>query len=271
MLSPQEKLRDSEEYENTFVTIVTVVRNDAVRLDKTIRSLKSYYGDSRFEHIIIDGDSSDGTLNLIFEANKHTNVQALSEPDHGLYDGMNKGARLSKGKFLLFLNCGDEILISSNQFFSLESQLIENSCDIACFPCLIQQEKSSYILMPHKPITCMTPTSHQAMLFSKSFMINHSYDIRYKIAADYDLYLQADPSRVINIQSRDPITSIELDGYASNNPALSYKEYIQIAYRRLHGAEKLFSLLRISMKAGAVIFIKKILPKRFVLKLRKLL
>jgi len=268
---PQEEVGDCVEREEIIVTIVTVVRNDATRLDKTIRSLKSYYGDTRFEHIIIDGNSNDGTLSLISEANKYINVKSLSEPDHGLYDGMNKGTDLSKGKFLLFLNCGDEILVSSNQLFSLVGQLLENSLDIACFPCLIQQEKSAYILTPHKPSRYMTPTSHQAMLFSKSFMTNHSYDIRYKVAADYDLYLRADPSRVINIQSRDPITSIELEGYASNNPTLAYKEYIQIACRHLHGAEKLFSLLRIVTKAGVVIFFKKILPKSLILNLRKLL
>jgi putative colanic acid biosynthesis glycosyltransferase len=253
-----------------FLSIVTVVRNDVVRLAKTIGSLESYYGDTRFEHIIIDGESGDGTLDLILDLKRHSNVKIISEIDNGLYDAMNKGIRLAAGEMTLFLNCGDEMLALPENVFSLRSHLLENLFDIICFPCLIDQGEESFILMPDKPIRHKTPTSHQAMFFSKSFLTNNLYDANYKIAADFDLFLRANTVRVMNICTQSPLTSIEVDGYASSHPALAYKEYLQVAYRRLGGIEKYFILMRIASKAVIAIFVKKLLPKKWVNRLRNL-
>jgi glycosyltransferase involved in cell wall biosynthesis len=63
---------------------------------------------NQLEYIIIDGDSKDGTQKEI-EYHKHTLSHFISEPDAGIFSAMNKGATLSRGEYLYFLNAGDRI------------------------------------------------------------------------------------------------------------------------------------------------------------------
>lgn len=91
------------------LTIITVNLNNRVGLEKTINSvIGQNYPD--FEYIIIDGNSTDGSVDLIKQEtpnfqNKRFNW--LSEPDNGVYQAMNKGIRMARGEYLLFLNSGD--------------------------------------------------------------------------------------------------------------------------------------------------------------------
>ena len=70
--------------QEALLSVITVVRNDAKRLVKTIDSLVEFYGDARFEHIVIDGESSDQTLDFLKKNSRHKNFQYLSEPDLSL-------------------------------------------------------------------------------------------------------------------------------------------------------------------------------------------
>lgn len=91
-----------------LVSIVTVVRNDAPGLSQTLRSV---FTQSRqdFEYLVVDGASTDGTLDLV-RAHAAGIEQWVSEPDRGPYDAMAKGARLARGRFVLFMNAGDEFV-----------------------------------------------------------------------------------------------------------------------------------------------------------------
>jgi len=92
-----------------LVSIITVVYNDALALTKTINNLKKQtISRDLFEYVVIDGASNDQTLNVAHQ-NKNFIDVLLSENDHGIYDAMNKGAEIAKGKWLYFLNAGDEL------------------------------------------------------------------------------------------------------------------------------------------------------------------
>ncbi|MBT8578579.1 glycosyltransferase [Polynucleobacter paneuropaeus] len=255
----------------TLLSIVTVVRNDASRLMKTVKSLRAYYDDLRFEHIVIDGASTDETLEVVKNISKYKNVKTISELDNGIYDGMNKAVYLSSGKFLLFLNCGDEMVTTPSKTFYWLDRLSTIPMDIVCFPCLVSKENDSYILKPSRPKKWMTPTSHQAMLFAYSFIRDNLYDASYKISADFDLYLRADKDKVIIFPDMDVLTAIEPVGFASENPILAYREYFQIVDSRFSGLIKYLLLIRIIFKAAVVIVVKNIAPKYWVYKLRKFL
>ena len=87
------------------VTVITVCRNCASTIEATVRSvLAQDYPD--FEYVLVDGASTDGTLEIL---RKHADriSRLVSEPDRGVYDAMNKGVRLAKGEYLLFMNAGD--------------------------------------------------------------------------------------------------------------------------------------------------------------------
>ncbi|HIE73548.1 MAG TPA: glycosyltransferase, partial [Flavobacteriales bacterium] len=91
---------------NPLVTIITVVLNNAKYIEGAIQSILSQKY-KNIEHIIIDGGSNDGTVEII---NKYSGKisQFISEPDNGFYDALNKGINLSNGDVVGILNSDDE-------------------------------------------------------------------------------------------------------------------------------------------------------------------
>lgn len=97
------------------ITIVTVTYNPGALLDVTIDSVERQTY-PHVEHLIVDGNSQDGTMATVHHYQERNSVAATpheivcrSEPDKGLYDAMNKGIRLATGNYLLFLNAGDRL------------------------------------------------------------------------------------------------------------------------------------------------------------------
>ena len=87
------------------VTVVTVCRNCARMLEKTIESVETLsYPD--IEYVIVDGASDDDTLNVIKQHEGKID-QWVSEPDRGIYDAMNKAVTMAKGDWVIFMNAGD--------------------------------------------------------------------------------------------------------------------------------------------------------------------
>lgn len=86
--------------------IITATYNAADTLERTLESIDSQTC-TDFEHIIVDGASTDSTLAI---ANNHKSARrrVVSAPDRGIYDAMNKGMALTKGRYLIFLNAGDK-------------------------------------------------------------------------------------------------------------------------------------------------------------------
>lgn len=86
-------------------TIITVTRNAAATLEDTIQSViaQTYH---RVEYLIVDGQSTDGTLDIARRYADHI-TRLVSEPDRGLYDAMNKAILMATGDYLCFLNAGD--------------------------------------------------------------------------------------------------------------------------------------------------------------------
>jgi len=90
------------------VSIVTVVYNRVNQLEETILSVLNQQFD-KFEYIIIDGGSTDGTIDLIRKYEDRI-AYWISEKDKGIYDAMNKGIDAAKGKWINFMNCGDRFM-----------------------------------------------------------------------------------------------------------------------------------------------------------------
>jgi putative colanic acid biosynthesis glycosyltransferase len=89
-------------------TVVTVTFNAASELERTLASVAAQTYD-HLEYVVVDGGSTDGTLTMLDKWS--TSIDRwVSEPDGGIYDAMNKGALLSSGTHIIFLNAGDRFL-----------------------------------------------------------------------------------------------------------------------------------------------------------------
>ena len=87
------------------ISIITVAYNAAATIADSLHSVATQ-SHPEIEHIVVDGASTDGTLETVGRHGKHV-AQLISEPDHGIYDAMNKGLRLATGEVIGFLNADD--------------------------------------------------------------------------------------------------------------------------------------------------------------------
>ena len=96
---------------NCIVTVITttfnLVKNGRVDFFKQCVESVHSQDYQYIEHLVIDGASSDGSLEIIREYEQKGWLTCISEPDKGIYDAMNKGIRLAKGKYIAFLNSDD--------------------------------------------------------------------------------------------------------------------------------------------------------------------
>lgn len=173
------------------VSIITVVYNGVEYIENTILSVINQTYDN-FEYIIIDGNSNDGTLEIIKRyENKITKI--ISEPDNGIYDAMNKGIGLSTGDWIHFRNCGDyfasttvlsDIFDNTNNYSSIDIIHGKSICwDKFCYfidePPIIKNPQTKGMPVFH-PSTFIKSKLHKNLLF----------DLKYKLAADHDFFVK---------------------------------------------------------------------------------
>jgi len=111
-----------------LITVITIVKNRAKTISGTLDSLaKQSYQD--FEFIVVDGGSTDGTLEII-RTHRIKIDKLISEPDNGLYDALNKGVRQASGDYLFFLHSDDELFDDFSLQKSVSTISSESNPDI---------------------------------------------------------------------------------------------------------------------------------------------
>lgn len=169
-----------------LISIITVTYNAGGFLEQTIQSvLKQTY--ANFEYIIIDGGSTDNTLDIIKQYENNIDFWC-SEPDEGIYDAMNKGIALSSGELVGLINAGDsylpDALISLVEKYFPSNDLSVYYGDIyRYYPDADIQIKVDASL---EDLKYSMTISHQAMFVTKHTYIKHGlYPVNYKLSADY--------------------------------------------------------------------------------------
>ena len=224
-----------------LISIITVNYNDAEGLEKTIKNVQSQtYRD--FEHIIIDGDSTDGSKAII-EKYKSSFSYWVSEPDTGIYNAMNKGIRAAKGRFLYFLNTKDE-------FYNVEvlkeiSNKLSINNDIYYGNLILKKSNN------HKERVIYTPKEltfsfflkrtipHQAAFIKKSLFDSvFYYNEDFKIVSDWEFFMCAIIKQQVTYQYLDMIISYyDSTGISSNKLyASTFKKEKQISLRNHFGS-----------------------------------
>lgn len=170
-----------------LISIVTIVFNDEEHLENTILSVISQTYDN-VEYILIDGGSTDGTLNIIKKYEAQIDYW-VSEEDEGIYDAMNRGASSSSGDWLNFMNAGDSFYSSTiveniKEYFN-GSKVIFGRTKI------IDSENKTWdypdINITHLNIAGwlqMKFPNHQSMFFPKEYYKHNKYDLNFPISAD---------------------------------------------------------------------------------------
>ncbi len=173
---------------NPKISIITIVYNGSNTLEKTIQSVinQNY---KNFEYIIIDGNSTDGTQQII-EKYSHQITYWISEKDKGLYDAMNKGLVRATGDYVWFINSGDQIPTSTTI-----TEIFQNSkepyADIYYGDTTMIDLNGKIIgerrLTPPKNLTANhfkqgMLVSHQSFIAKRS--ITRLYNTRFRFSAD---------------------------------------------------------------------------------------
>jgi glycosyltransferase involved in cell wall biosynthesis len=173
------------------VSIITITYNAERFLERTIESVLRQTA-TDYEYIIIDGGSTDGTLDIVrrYEARI---TRWISEPDKGLYDAMNKGLHLTTGEYVWFMNAGDE-LYDAETLPDLLERIQQTQADIYYSDALFVQENGSpvglrSVVTPHR-----LPTHLNWNDMALGMKVCHqAFVAKRKLAPDYDIHnLSAD-------------------------------------------------------------------------------
>ncbi|MFH1728848.1 MAG: glycosyltransferase family 2 protein [Pseudomonadota bacterium] len=204
---------------NPLISIVTVVYNGEKYLERCIESvLRQVY--KNIEFIVIDGASTDGTLDIIKKYEACISYWK-SEPDIGIYDAMNKGSKIASGDYALFLN-SDDYLFDENSI----SQTINLGLKEKELPLLIAGKIALAIddklfedwIYPssEKQMHNSNP-SHPGTLISSEIYKKIPYGVFYKFAGDYDLWEMIRQRNLYKIKNVDNVVSVFRMGGTSNN------------------------------------------------------
>ncbi|MBE5321998.1 glycosyltransferase [Pedobacter sp. MR2016-19] len=175
--------------EPPLITIITVCYNAVQTLEQTILNIISQ--DCKdYEYIVVDGGSSDGTLEIIKKySNKIT--QWVSEPDKGIYDAMNKGAAIARGKWLCFMNSGDTFYNTNTlvELFS-KAEVFNKNCTVIYGNTNKLYANYSKVVKPAEigQIAFHLPFCHQSSLVLTEEFKKYYFNLQYKIVADDHLF-----------------------------------------------------------------------------------
>lgn len=169
------------------ITIITVVYNGEKYLEKTIQSIINQTYDN-VEYIIIDGGSSDGTVDIIKKYEDQIDYW-VSEKDKGIYDAMNKGIDLATGEWINFMNAGDQFF-DEDILNKISSHLVADL--VYGNHAVYKEDSENYDIVNVESYhdARNIPFCHQSLFVKTKLLKNNLFDLQYKIAADYDQYLR---------------------------------------------------------------------------------
>lgn len=206
-------------------SVITINYNNLEGLMHTIESVVCQTYDE-FEFIIIDGGSSDGSIDIIREYEEHVSYW-VSEKDRGIYHAMNKGVAQAHGDYCIFMNSGD----CFHSPTVLES-IKDYQEDIICGK-MIKGNDAAASGLTKDSISLVdlmrASLPHQAMLIKRELLIKHPYDEHYKILSDWKFSIEAIVFDNCTFRNIDVIVAdYDTSGISSNSRGLLPKEREQI-------------------------------------------
>ena len=270
-------------------SIINVCYNSISTIEETIESVRKQTYDE-YEHIIIDGSSTDGTKDIIEKYAKSSNkVKFISENDKGIYNAMNKGIKLATGDFIVFLNSDDTFEKNSLQIINenyndfveiiygdvywqeeFNGVRYEKKLDLRPDEYSISS-RDDYDIFSKKYLGKIM-SAHNASFIRADLMKNNLFDENLKICSDYKFFLN------MHLQNRKikyvpyRITNMKMGGISTTQLELGLEEHIKceldtLGYTTLNKEKRQreIRIMNIIKKISLLI-----LPKNYYVKLRYL-
>ncbi len=239
------------------VTVVTVVYNRVKEIEQTMLSvLNQTYAD--LEYIVIDGGSTDGSLDIIRKYAKHL-AYWVSEPDKGIYDAMNKGIRQASGEWVNFMNAGD----------SFWSPLVvaESMRYVQAYPSAgvlygdtVHKNPFGKVRIDARPLEGIvreTVFCHQSCFVRTDLLKDMPFDLAYRYVADYDLLSKLYRAGVSFVYYPQVISLFAVGAGASFTHAYaSIREHYSLPQLELRGSRRTAYLKKIVKWTLSLYFIK---------------
>lgn len=202
------------------VSVITVSFNAVKTIRKTLESVKNIK-DEEVQFIIIDGNSNDGTLDVISEYSAIVDI-IISEPDKGIYDAMNKGLSVATGRFCLFIGA-DDLLIKNGFKESVSFLKRSSGHEVIYGNVIVGDNQLEKITSKWKILR--ENISHQAIFYPKSIYSAHKYNIKYRICADHEYNIRLIGHNVkykhipctVTVFGTDGISSSQVDSDFQND------------------------------------------------------
>jgi glycosyltransferase involved in cell wall biosynthesis len=213
-----------------MISVVTVVRNDARGLERTMDSVASQ-DYSPIEYVVVDGASTDGTVEVL-QRRKAEIHSWVSEPDDGIYQAMNKGSRLATGEYVCFLNAGDRFASTdtvSRMFLPPPiAELIWGDCIIESRRGEEYDAARDVLKNLHRQMT----VCHQSLFAKRSVLLSRPFDESFRIAADYDFLCERLLAGATWEHRPFPVSRIDDRGVSARIFRISIREKRRISLAR---------------------------------------
>ena len=216
------------------ISIVTVVLNNVKTIEQTIKSVLSQkYED--LEYIIIDGDSVDGSKEIIEKYAKEYPeiIKYVSEKDNGIYDAMNKGIKMCTGDVIGIINSDD--YYEPNAFEKLDYYLKRHSLNdyfvLYGYTRFLQNDKEMFVVFKNINNIESEMICHPSCFVDKRIYDKFGlFETKYKAAADYDFFLKLYFSGLVTFYPvNDILANFRIGGITSSY--VSIKESFEVKYK----------------------------------------
>jgi len=214
------------------ISIITICKNTENAIERTMLSVVSQNCfNENIEYVVVDGASTDKTIEIIKQCSEKYPIKWISEPDSGIYNAMNKGIKLATGDYLLFLNAGD-YLIHYNVIKSLTNLFEYSVFDVIYGNMLCVNPESGQCLIkavgkiPGVKFFFEDTLPHQATFYKKDvFEKFGGYEENFKIISDNILNKKMLCDCKVSVKYINQIISVFLnDGISSTNKVLDLQE-----------------------------------------------
>lgn len=226
------------------ISVITVCYNAEKVIEQTMQSVvnQSY---TDIEYIIVDGGSTDGTMELVREYVDDKRVRYISEPDNGIYDAMNKGIHLATGDYLEFLNAGD-VFVNNDVIKAVVQKIDENSADVMYGDIIYEYpDKTTSVRVYGQFCSSLfyyllgDCINHQAIFAKRECFEGHVFNTEYRICADREwmIRIKKDGKRfhamnllICKYPLDEESASIKNKELSDKEAELCVKKYLKLGY-----------------------------------------